>query len=121
MGVLALAAAFFVSGMKLPEQVQAYALDDYYLVEYYDTSYNLKKTVKVAKELSLFGAFYDDGTNYYILSGQENPEEQKTVEVYRLTKYSHKWKRISSVGVYGAETPPPAPRNLSKSERTASF
>lgn len=85
-------------------RVQGDALKTKYLVEYYDPSYNIQKTRKIAKELSLFGGFYDDGTYYYILSGQENPNEDDSVEVYRLTKYDHQWKRISSAGLYGANT-----------------
>lgn len=41
---------------------------------------------------------------YYILSGQDNPDESDSVEVYRITKYDLDWNRVSSVGLFGANT-----------------
>ena len=75
-----------------------------YLVEYYDTSYNLTRTVMVDKELPLFGAFYETESNYYILSGQNNSGESDDVEVYRITKYDKSWNRLGSCGLFGANT-----------------
>ena len=73
---------------------------DSYLVEYYDSSFKLKSTKTVASELPLFGAFYSDGSNYYILTGQNNKEESSSVECYRLTKYNTSWSRISCLIEY---------------------
>lgn len=75
-----------------------------YLVEYYDASYKLTKTVIVNKELPIFGAFYETEDNYYILSGQSNPNESDDVEVYRVTKYDKQWNRIAYCGLLGANT-----------------
>lgn len=88
-------------------QGNALATKKQYLAEYYDSSYRLVKTVVIPYELSLFGAFYDDGKNYYIFSGQNNSTESNSVEVFRLTKYDYSWKRIGSVGLYGANTSAP--------------
>lgn len=85
-------------------RVQGDATSDQYLIEYYDQAFSLAKTVKVSKELDIFGGFYYDGRYYYILSGQMNREESDSVEVYRLTKYDTDWKRLSSAGLYGANT-----------------
>ncbi len=77
------------------------------LVEYYDTSYNLLSNKLLPQELPIFGAFYESASNYFLLTGQTNKEELSTTEVYRLTKYDKNWNRISSVGVYNANTTVP--------------
>ena len=73
-------------------RVQAGAISDKVLVEYYDNSYNIQRTVTVPLALPLFGAFYESGSNYYILTGQNNDDQDKSREVYRVTKYSKNWK-----------------------------
>lgn len=73
-------------------RVQAGAIDDKVLVEYYDNSYNIQRTVTVPLALPLFGAFYESGSNYYILTGQNNDSQDDNKEVYRVTKYSKDWK-----------------------------
>ena len=73
-------------------RVQAGAIDDKVLVEYYDNSYNIQQTVTVPLALPLFGAFYESGSNYYILTGQNNDDQDKSREVYRVTKYSKNWE-----------------------------
>lgn len=88
-------------------RVQADAVDGYYLVEYYDTEYNIQSTVKVAQELSIFGGFYETDSNYYILSGQTNTDEDDSVECYRITKYDKNWNKISSTGLSDCNTTVP--------------
>lgn len=73
-------------------------------VEYYDSSYKIIKNKTIAEELPIFGGFYAMNGYYYLLTGQENSEESDTVEVYRVTKYDSNWNRISSCGLYGANT-----------------
>ena len=73
-------------------RVQAGAISDKVLVEYYDNSYNIQRTVTVPLALPLFGAFYESGSSYYILTGQNNDNQDKSREVYRVTKYSKDWK-----------------------------
>lgn len=69
-------------------RIQSGALDGKLLVEYYDTSYNLKKTVTLNLSLPVFGAFYESNDNYYVLTGADNPNQNNSQEVYRVTKYS---------------------------------
>lgn len=78
-----------------------------YIAEYYDTSYNLLRTKVVPIELPLFGAFYETDSNYFILSGQKNPQQSSSVEVYRITKYDKNWNRIASTGLYNCNTTVP--------------
>lgn len=74
-------------------RVQAGAIDSQtLLIEYYDKQYNLQKTMTLQLSLPIFGAFYEDDNNYYILTRAKNKEKDNTKEVYRLTKYSKDWK-----------------------------
>lgn len=75
---------------------QADADSSSYIVEYYDTSYNIKSTVKVTKELPIFGGVYFDTDYYYVVSGQTNTEESADTEVFRITKYTKDRQRVSS-------------------------
>ncbi len=77
------------------------------LAEYYSEDYTLKNTVTIPYELPAFGGFYAVGDNYYVLTGQENPNEGVSVEVFRITKYDKSWKRIASVGVKNCNTTVP--------------
>ena len=77
------------------------------LVEYYDPSYRLLSSRMIEKELPLFGAFYETGQYYFLLTGQLNMDERPDVEVYRITKYDKDWNRISSAGLSDCNTVEP--------------
>lgn len=85
-------------------RVQANAVQDAYLVEYYDAAYQFQEMKLIPQELELFGGFYATDTNYYILSGQTNEAESADVECFRITKYDKDWNRISGVGLYDCNT-----------------
>ncbi|SCW43323.1 Glucan-binding domain-containing protein (YG repeat) [Ruminococcaceae bacterium YRB3002] len=82
------------------------AIDDYY-VEYRDSSFNVTKTLTVPRELTLFGAFATDGTNFYILSGQNNGDQDDDRECYRVTKYNSNWERVGACSVNNCNTTAP--------------
>ena len=73
-------------------------------VAYYDDSYNMLSEKVIAAELPIFGGFYAADDAYYVVSGQSNPDESDSVEVFRITKYDLNWKRLGSTGLYGANT-----------------
>lgn len=85
-------------------RVQFGVLRNQVLVEYYDTSYNIKETVTVPQALPVFGGFYESNNNYYILTGQDNESKSDSAEVYRVTKYSKDWKVQGSASLYGEHT-----------------
>lgn len=85
-------------------RVQANRADGPYQVEYFDADYRSLRGVQVPRELPLFGGFYATENGYYILSGQENPDESASVECYRITKYDPDWNRLDSVGLYDCNT-----------------
>ena len=85
-------------------RVQSGAIDGKILIEYYDSGYNLKKTMTLDLPLPEFGGFYETNDNYYILTGQNNTEKDNNKEVYRVCKYSKTWKALGSCGLFGANT-----------------
>lgn len=85
-------------------RVQSGAIDGKILIEYYDSGYNLKKTMTLDLPLPEFGGFYETGDNYYILTGQNNTEKDNNKEVYRVCKYSKTWQALGSCGLFGANT-----------------
>lgn len=88
-------------------RVQLDAIDGKALVEYYDTSYNIESTVHVPYTLPIFGAFYESSNNYYLLTGQNNPDKSDSMEVFRVTKYSKDWKALGAASLFGENTTKP--------------
>ena len=88
-------------------RVQSGAIEGKLLVEYYSSDFEPLSTKLIDNELPIFGAFYDSGNNYYVLSGQENPSQNNSLEVFRITKYDKNWNKIKSCGLYGANTTVP--------------
>ena len=88
-------------------RVQSGAIEGKLLVEYYSSDFEPLSTKLIDNELPIFGAFYDSGNNYYVLSGQENPKQNDSLEVFHITKYDKNWNKIKSCGLYGANTTVP--------------
>ena len=88
-------------------RVQSGAIEGKLLVEYYSSDFEPLSTKLIDNDLPIFGAFYDSGNNYYVLSGQENPKQNDSLEVFRITKYDKNWNKIKSCGLYGANTTVP--------------
>lgn len=91
-------------GKLMLVRANTYSSSGYLTVAYYDSSYRFISAKQVAPELPLFGCFYSDGNYYYVVSGQKNPNESNSLEVYRITKYDTNWNRLGSCGLYGANT-----------------
>ena len=85
-------------------RVQADAIENKLLMEYYDSSYNIKKTMTLDLALPEFGGFYESGDNYYVLTGAENESKDDSKEVFNVSKYSKDWKFEGSCGLFGANT-----------------
>lgn len=73
-------------------------------VEYLDENLNFLKSDTIAGELPIFGGFYENEDYYFVLSGQENPDESGDVEVFRITKYDKSWNKLHSAALYGSNT-----------------
>lgn len=68
---------------------------------YFDKNYKPLKSIKIDPELPKFGGFYESPSNYYVVSGQENPSESDSTETLRITKYDKDWNRLGSCNIYG--------------------
>ena len=79
-------------------------IEDKVIIETYDASFNLKSTKLIQKELSFFGGFYSGEKNNFLVFGQHNPNEDDTVEVLRVVKYSKTWEKLGTASVKGENT-----------------
>lgn len=73
-------------------------------IEYYDKDFSRTGKKEVKFDLPYFGAFHETASNYFLITGQNNPEELDTTEVIRITKYDKNWNKIASAGLYGENT-----------------
>ncbi len=62
---------------------------------------------RIHMESPLFGGFYAGEEYNFLVFGQPNPDEDDSVEVIRVVKYTKDWRRLDSVGLYGANTTTP--------------
>lgn len=58
----------------------------------------------IPMELPLYGGFFSGKEYNFFVFGATNYEEDDSVEVLRVVKYSKKWDRIGSASLYGANT-----------------
>ena len=78
------------------------------LVQYFTPDLAFIRSLRISYELPLFGGFYaSKAGNYYILSGQKNPEENDELECFRVIKFDRNWNRISSMSVKDCNTVEP--------------
>ncbi len=70
-------------------------------IEYYDDNFKIIKKNKIELELSVYGGFYAGKDAYYIVEGQNNKQEDNSLEVVRVIKYDTNWKRIGSAKITG--------------------
>lgn len=74
------------------------------IIEHYDEAFRFCSSFGVAWELNYFGGYYSDGTYRYLVFGQSNPQEDDSVEVLRVVRYTLDWHRLDSASLYGANT-----------------
>lgn len=74
------------------------------IIETYTKDFKRSSYRLIDHELPIFGGVYATENNYFIISGQKNPQESDSCEVVRVIKYDKAWNRIDSVSIYGANT-----------------
>ena len=74
------------------------------LAEYYNKSFRRTSKKKIPMELSKYGGFYAGKDAYFLVFGQDNPQDNDNVEVLRVVKYSKKWKRLGAASLRRADT-----------------
>ncbi|MEE1076755.1 MAG: Ig-like domain-containing protein [Acutalibacteraceae bacterium] len=77
------------------------------LIEYYDTNYILLSSKLIETDAPIFGGFYESNTNYFLVTGTTNREEDNSVMVYCVTKYDKSWNKLGSVGLSNVNTTVP--------------
>ena len=91
------------------------------LAIYYDRDFKLLSRQEIPQELSIFGGFYETDSNYFLVTGQNNEEENNETEVIRITKYDKNWNRLGSCGLYGANTVHPFDAGCCRFDHTGCF
>jgi len=77
------------------------------IAEYYDSAYNLTAAKRIPEELPIFGGFYASDSHYFLVTGQQNPNESKDVAVFRITKYDKSWNRLGQAELKDCNTTVP--------------
>ena len=77
-------------------------------IRYLDKNFKQTGELNLKMELPVFGGFFAsaDGT-YFVIEGQENPNDSNAVEVLRVIKYDATWKRVAAYSLFGANTSRP--------------
>lgn len=81
--------------------------DPYIHVEDYDSDFVLQARHEIPKEMPLYGCFFEGADYYYLIFGQNNPNEDNNTEVIRVVKYTKNWERVSHASLFGANTTKP--------------
>ncbi len=81
-----------------------YSDDNCLIITDFDDEFNPVKEETVDLELPRFGGFFDGRDYYYVVTGQENPEENDSTEVIRITQYDRDWKPVNRSSLRGANT-----------------
>ncbi len=70
------------------------------LIEYYSSDFKLQSRKTVTMQLPVWGAFHagKDG-NYYLITGQNNPDKDNSLPVLDIAKYSSDWTLVKHVSV----------------------
>lgn len=76
-------------------------------IEEYDANFIFLSSKALKAEMPRFGGYYSDGNYNFLVFGQNNPNEDDSVEVVRVVRYSRDWYRMDSAGIYGANTTKP--------------
>ena len=68
-------------------------------VEYYDNAFKILKKNKIDLELEIYGGFYVGNDAYYLVEGQNNPDQNNNLEVIRIIKYDTNWNRLGAAKI----------------------
>lgn len=76
------------------------------IVEVYSADYEIvsKRTVAVDADTPIYGGFFCGSEYNFLIFGQNNFNDDDSVEVFRVVKYTKDWVRVSQAGVFGANT-----------------
>ena len=76
-------------------------------VETYGADFEYINRILIEPELPIYGGFHSGDSYNFLIYGQENPDEDDSVEVIRVVKYDKNWNRLGHASLYGANTTVP--------------
>lgn len=82
-------------------------IDGHIVVEYYNADFLLQSQIIIDCDLPKWGGFFAGTEHNYVILGQDNPQENDSVEVLRIIKYDKDWNQLGYVGYYGFNTVSP--------------
>ena len=97
------------SAMKVENggYIRVECVDGILVIETYDDDLNFLSGRSILLELPIYGGVYLGEDYNFVVSGQENREEDDRVEVIRVTRYTKDWVKLDHTSLYGANTTEP--------------
>ena len=84
--------------------VRAEAIGSNLVVETYDRDFNYLSGQSIPLELPIFGGVRMDSDYNFVVVGQSNPNEDDSVEVFRIIRYTKDWQKVDHASLFGANT-----------------
>ena len=82
-------------------------IDGQIVVEDYSSDFIFQSGRTIPMELSIWGGFFAGADYNFFVFGQQNIDENDSVEVIRVVKYSKDWERLGQASLQGANTTVP--------------
>ena len=86
------------------QYVRAEAIGDKLVVETYDRDFQFRSGKSIPLELPIFGGVRMDSDYNFVVVGQDNLNEDDSVEVFRIIRYTKDWQKLDHASIYGANT-----------------
>jgi len=84
--------------------VRAEAIGSNLVVETYDQDFNFLSGKTIPLELPVFGGVRMDTDYNFVVVGQDNLNEDDSVEVFRIIRYTKDWQKVDHASLFGANT-----------------
>lgn len=75
-----------------------------FVIENYSAELKLLDSKTISNDLKLFGGYYCGNDYNYLVYGQTNSDDDDSVEVMRVVKYSKDWEKIGYKSIFGENT-----------------
>ena len=86
------------------QYVRAEAIGSNLVVETYDRDFRFRSGKSIPLELPIFGGVRMDSDYNFVVVGQDNLNEDDSVEVFRIIRYTKDWQKLDHVSLFGANT-----------------
>lgn len=79
---------------------------DYIIIQRYNDKLSLEKTLKITKDLPLYGNLICDGSYYYVVFGKTDTDSVGTTPVICVSKYDLDGNKVGSCSMTGYDSSP---------------